>query len=421
MPDPAGHSHAVVLGSGFSRAISPLMPTLSELRDIVLDDLGIRIEELKPFSGNLEQWMSFIAVDQPWLTDADNLSNRSLFERVRSSLAQSIFSAENRAIAEPTPDWLLRLVWTWCENEAAVFTFNYDTLVERCLVSMGRVQTLADVYAVPLMERVAAGDGTMLGAEEPNGPVLQLYKLHGSVNWAFGGLQAPPNDRIVLTEAILPWKSRADPIAKRSLRYQSRFADLTQLIIPPTFAKGPYYNNLSLRAQWTRAATSLRESTNLTVIGYSFPPGDQVAGQWVSSSFMGWRMDVVDAAAGRPQEIRDRLPEARTGLDFTGTRALEDYVDHECGPLVRWNISALDPSGTVTVELWVNGVDVLVALPDSQRPWRDDYQAAQAWVHDRVQAAAPNFSFADRAVGGMSRSFDTRYVVLPKGATLSLN
>jgi len=132
-------------------------------------------------------------------------------------------------------------------------------------------------------------------------------------------------------------------------------------------------------------------------------------------------MDVVDAAAGRAQEIRNRLPESRTGVDFSGMQALQDYVDSECGPLVRWNISALDPSGTIAVELRVNGVDILAALTESQRPWREDYHAAQRWVHERIQAAAPHFIFADRAVGGMPGSFDTRYVVLPKGATLSLN
>ncbi len=135
------------------------MPTLTELRDLVVDALGMGVHELDQFGGNLEQWMSFIAVDQPWLSAADNLSNRSLFERVRTVLANAIVHAEERAISADLPDWLLRLVWTWCENEAAVFTFNYDTLVERCLASFGRVQTFGDIYAAPLMERVAAGDG----------------------------------------------------------------------------------------------------------------------------------------------------------------------------------------------------------------------------------------------------------------------
>lgn len=396
------------------------MPTLTELRDLVLDALGMGARELEQFGGNLEQWMSFIAVDQPWLNAVDNLSNRSLFERVRTVLAKAIVDAEERAISADLPDWLLRLVWTWCEYEAAVFTFNYDTLVERCLASFGRVHTFADVYAAPLMERVAAGDGSVFGAEEPRGSTLKLFKLHGSVNWAFGGLEAPPNDRIVLTEAFLPWAPRVLPERQPALRYQSRFGDLTPLIIPPTYSKGPYYSNLSLRAQWAQAAADLSTSTNLTVMGYSFPSGDLTASQWVSSSFQGWRMDVVDRDPKRPGEIRTRLAEARTGEDSTGAEAMTEYVDRECGPLVRWNLKQFQPADDLVVELSINGVDVLPASSEIRASWANDYQLAQRWIYDRVQAAAPNMRIGERAVGGMSGSFDNRYVVLPKGATIDL-
>ena len=421
MTDPEGHSHAVILGSGFSRAIGASMPTLSELRDSVLNELAIEPQALDPFRGNLEQWMSFLAADQPWLTDADNLGNRSLFERVRTALARSIIKAENETLAFAMPDWLLRLVWTWCDNEAAVFTFNYDTLVERCLASFGRVQTFADVYAAPLMARIAAGDGSVLGADEPVGPVLSLYKLHGSVNWGFGGLLAPPNDRIVLIDSLLGWQPRTKSQANRALRYRSKFADLTPLIIPPTYAKGPYFSNLSLRAQWAQAARALKVSTNLTVMGYSFPAGDLVASQWVSSNFIGSRMDVVDIAPERAAEIRVHLPDAARGMDSSGIQAVQNYVERECGPLVRWTISDLDPSGAITAELWVNGIDVLASMSSSQRPWGNDYQAAHRWIHERIQAAAPATAVFDRAIGGMSGSFDRRYIVLPKGSNVSLN
>jgi hypothetical protein len=92
-----GQRQVVILGSGFSRAIAKPMPTLSELRDLVLSDLGMEAQQLDMFGGNLEQWMFFIAVDQPWLSDADNFANRSLFERVRESLARCITTAENSA------------------------------------------------------------------------------------------------------------------------------------------------------------------------------------------------------------------------------------------------------------------------------------------------------------------------------------
>jgi hypothetical protein len=159
----------------------------------------------------------------------------------------------------------------------------------------------------------------------------------------------------------------------------------------------------------------------LTVIGYSFPSGDLTAGQWVSSNFRGWRMDVVDVNSSRPEEIRSRLPEAALGEDATGMGAVTAYVDRECGSLVRWNLKKLQPTDELTAELWIDGVDVLAARPASRKPWKDDYQLAQRWVHERVQAAAPNSDILDRAIGAMSGSFDSRYFVLPKGAKVELD
>ncbi len=260
----------------------------------------------------------------------------------------------------------------------------------------------------------------VFGAEEPHGSTLKLFKLHGSVNWAFGGLEAPPNDRIVLTDAFLPWAPRVLPDRQPALRYQSRFGDLTPLIIPPTYSKGPYYSNLSLRAQWAEAAADLSTSTNLTVLGYSFPSGDLTAGQWVSSSFRGWRMDIVDRDSQRPAEIRARLAEAADGQDSTGDEAVTEYVDRECGPLVRWSLKQFQPTDELEAELYINGIDVLPQGSATRASWASDYQLAQRWIHDRVHAAAPNLSIGDRAVGALSGSYDSRYLILPKGATIAL-
>lgn len=427
-----GDRPAVILGSGFSRAISDSMPTLTQLRDLVLQDLSVTVREpvtarhLEKFGGSLEQWMSFLAVDQPWLTEAENLANRSLFEHVRESLARCITSAEGRALATPPPDWLIRLVWTWCDEEVPVITFNYDTLIERAIAHMSRVRTFADVYAAPLMERTAAGDGAVFGADEPLGPVLSLYKLHGSTNWAFGGLAAPPNDRIVLTDPFLRWTEQGTRPSSEAARYRSRFADLTALIVPPTLSKGPYFSNLGLRAQWAGAAHALARAMRLTVFGYSFPSGDIVARQWVETSFMGHQMDIVDADESRPEQIRSSLAGARSGEDSVGPNAVQEYVDQMCGPLIRWDLRERDSTGKLVVNLSVNGEDALASMSEEKRPWGQDYWAAQRWVHERIEAAARARGIEkvlDRAipVRGMSGNYDSRFVVLPRGSRLSLH
>ena len=131
-------------------------------------------------------------------------------------------------------------------------------------------------------------------------------------------------------------------------------------------------------------------------------------------------MDIVDRDPERPAEIRARLADPATGQDSTGDEALTEYVDRECGPLVRWNLKQSQPTDDLVAELSINGVDVLPAKSEIRSSWANDYQLAQRWIHDRVQAAAPDLSIGDRAIGGMSGSFDSRYIVLPKGATVAL-
>lgn len=394
------------------------MPTLFELGEQVLSELGLPAKTLRPFSGNLEQWMSFLSVDQPWLSAAQNYENRARFENVSEAVSHCISRAEEETLAAPVPDWLIRLVWTWCDKQADVFTFNYDTLIERALGQLGRVETWGDLYAASLTSRIATGDGATFGASDPRGPVLSLFKLHGSTSWAFGGLDAPPNDRVVLTKDMQTWHAPAPQDRPIAPRYLSRFDDLVPLIIPPTFTKGPYYSNLTLRAQWRRAASTLGSASELTVMGYSFPSGDLVAQQWVSTRFHGDRMDIVDKAKNRAKSIRDTLADAKGGEDCIGVRAIERYVDRECGPLVSWKISASGDQLAAPAELWVNGANILANVDPALLPWGNNYAEAQRWIHERLEANAPNA--ADRAVGGMSGSNEDRFIVLPKGAVIAL-
>lgn len=234
---------SVLLGSGFSRAVSAYMPTMRELGMQVLAELDIDREELAPFAYDLEQWMSFLSVDQPWLDPASNYRNRALFANVSNAVYEAISAAQDKAMQTDPPLWLVRLVWTWCDTETNVFTFNYDTLVERIVSQIGRLGTWGDLYAAPVSARIATGDGATFGADDPFRTVPSLFKLHGSTSWAFGGLDAPPNDRIVMTQDMLTWRAAEPPETPPAPRYRTRYDDLVPLIIPPTFTKGPYYTN----------------------------------------------------------------------------------------------------------------------------------------------------------------------------------
>jgi hypothetical protein len=49
-----------------------------DLREGVLEKLQLDPSTLAPFSGDIEQWLSALAVDQPWQDDAMNLQSRAL-------------------------------------------------------------------------------------------------------------------------------------------------------------------------------------------------------------------------------------------------------------------------------------------------------------------------------------------------------
>jgi len=405
----------VVLGSGFSRAISKYMPTMPELGARVLEELHLDPEVLAPFGGNLEQWMSYLSIDQPWLAPAENYKNRGLFEDVSEAISDVIISSEMSAIVrEPLPIWLIRLAWKWSDEETAIFSFNYDTLVERAVGATGRVMTLGDLYALPLAERWAVGDGGgMFATAPPPGPLPTLFKLHGSTSWGFGGLDGPPNDRVTIWDRSLRWAiprlDEAEPP-----RRQRQYADLVPLIIPPTLTKGPFFTNLSLRAQWADAANLLRDADRLTVMGYSFPAADLVAQQWVGTNFEGDQMNIIDRDPERPGLIRSTLANPRDGEDITGPDAIQSYVDRECGDHVAWRLAG---DG---VSLEVNGTDLLEGVAVDQLPWsQGDHVAAQRWIHTKVDEAGGEGQ-VDRAQGAMSGDWENRHVVLSPGKHLDV-
>ena len=384
---------------------------MAELGEVVLDHLKLDSRSLKPFGNNLENWMSFLSADQPWLSPAENYENRALFTRVSDAVYRVISQAESEVIrTTELPVWLERLVWTWCDQRTQVFSFNYDTLLERAIGSLHRNSTLGDVYSVALEERHAPGDGATLAAAFPTGRLLSLHKLHGSTNWAFGGLDAPPSDRIVLVDDGLRWSPPNIEEIKWNRRDLSKFADLVPLIIPPTVTKGPFFSNLSLRAQWRSAAIGLQRTQVLTVIGYSFPAADLVAQQWASTSISGPRLDVIDRSDERPAQIREALGAPNGGAHLTGESAIQDYVERETGDHVAWSISGAGTAG-VEVKLEVNGVDVLRDFEPHRLPWVIADEDAQRWVHSRVEAGGAGL--LDHASGPMSGSWESRHVVLP--------
>lgn len=342
----------VLLGAGFSKAVNSLMPTLAELRPQVLDRLGVDPSELIPYGNDLEQWLSFLSVDQPWLTDVENLSNRVMFLRASTAVSECIRAIEQEVVDMPFPSWLSRLVTSWCAESATVVTFNYDVLVERMLTALGLVTEWADVYRVPLVSRqLGASAGLNFGVMNPPGPTLELLKLHGSTNWGYGGFNAPSSEVMCLLQSGQRWSR--DSKANESPRSMGMFDDLRPMIVPPTGTKNVFYSNAGLRAQWRHAATSLARASSVTIIGYSFPATDLATRQFFSGSLPDVPITVVDRST-RAADTVDEIANGNTSLSrFVGDNAVKEYVDANCGDLVRWGTEYTSGGNVPWVE--VNG------------------------------------------------------------------
>lgn len=377
----------ILLGAGFSRAISGAMPLLNDLSDEVLPRVGLHTDSLVPYGGNFEAWMSHLAVDQPWLTDAQNYRNKALFAEASQAVQDVIVEREARATATPPPGWMTRLLMHWSHRQAVLCSFNYDLLVERGLSSLRMLQSWSDLYAVALEQRHPPGVGLMLSSSPSGDRIPELLKLHGSISWAYGGPNAPVSDRITLTKSELQWSTAFSAPEPRG-RYRALHDGLVPLIVPPTSTKSGFYSNLSLRAQWRRAHDALRHAKSLTVIGYSFPPGDLQTRHFVAEAIApGIPVTVVDPAEAARQNVSDLLRRDDV-VGFDGANPVTDYVGSTCGSVLRFGVrSGERPRPMITVD----GVDQVPTdwAPPDVTPG-DEYQAAREWLHREVNRRWPD-------------------------------
>lgn len=329
--DFANTSPVVLLGSGFSRAISSKMPTLATLGTQVLDTLKVDSKTLDPFAGNIEQWLSVIGADQPWQDEITNIENRSLFLRATQAIEEVISAAEKETLTTKAPEWLDRLMAHWSATSTTVITFNYDLLVERLLQNMRLTQNVIDLYRGPLATR-GIPSGFTSGYSAPVGPIPAILKLHGSVNWAYNpNLADAP---ITLTSQSASWMTEY-PHPNQPPRFIGIYDDLSPLIVPPSSSKSSFYSSAGLRIQWKQAAKALETATSLTVIGYSFPDTDFTTRQFAMQLPDGVPVTCVDYSEIIPDKIHNIFKSNPRKQSYVGQNALSDYISETTGSIVR--------------------------------------------------------------------------------------
>jgi hypothetical protein len=299
---------AFLLGAGFSRAVSEEMPVLTELGGEIFNLLGADAPAVLPNlpRTDFENWLSFLAEDDPWLREDDRLRNRSLFLHVSGLLCDLISAREIAARREPMPDWLRLLVARWHEDEASVITFNYDTLVEGAFTEVVGVYDTPDaegpnyvwpsqLFRAPLTPINARAGGVY--AHEVIA-TFRLLKLHGSRTWLYSGRESFFGEAIYDATSFRGWGSR-DAHQRPWL-----LEDKVPLVVPPTSGKTGFFNNETVRLQWRLAHKALQEADRIFVVGYSLPPTDLLTRFLLQT---GSRPGSTVVAVNRDCSVVDRL------------------------------------------------------------------------------------------------------------------
>jgi hypothetical protein len=188
-----------ILGAGFSKAVSSLMPSMSELGDELykLFYSGDAAHVLD-FPEDIELQLTYLSRNHPWLSESENLRNRAMFLDLSRGVRQVIQDRTLKIPAGTFANWLTDLIAYWATNQATVVTLDYDCLVE--MAAQATETTIA--YQAPLSPllqrvgkmRISRGVGSNLK--------VNLLKLHGSVNWFYSGSDEYSGDPRSLRGAV---------------------------------------------------------------------------------------------------------------------------------------------------------------------------------------------------------------------------
>ena len=342
-----GSRDVVVLGSGFSKAVSSRFPVTDELGHLALAAAGLDSRDRFP-GGNFEAWLSYLAEPQPFLRQADNLANRALFARLVDAIHEVLCGIESEVVEAGIPAWHSRFVAALHARRATVITFNYDRLVERTLGDLnlhdfGQGSGSEGVqWADPLGQVPPFPPNPMRWAGEARA-TFRLCKLHGSLNWFW-----VPDDKSGAT--LHHWELDDDPVGRsRYLPGREPF------LVPPASTKSAFFANPIMTETWRRAHEALSKADRVWFVGYSLPLTDLTSAGMVSATLARDNVEirVVNTNPTPVLESIDRLI-GRRGATCEGVEQfVGDYVTAASLALAELCRSATDlPADTRVVVGW---------------------------------------------------------------------
>lgn len=336
----SGTGLVVVLGAGFSKAIHDGMPTTDELGEQVSERLDREDQERLPppdregkrfRDGRFEEWLSYLAEEQPHLTEDKTLEARALLLRVVQRMRDVLSEAQGEALGAGPPRWFYPLLSVLNAQEATVITLNYDNLVECGVVGMGMAEDELLAGRPPLayaeqqrpifeqLAQVSAGGGfhhRLFG--EHHVPVrFRLLKLHGSLSWYW-----VPGDQTGST--VQRWRlpgsfGKPEPTDEDERR---RLLPGEPFVVPPASLKSDYLRNPVTRDIWRRAGEAVATAARVVVIGYSLPVADVAMSGMLAQAL---------SAPAMPYDEDDELFELSDELAEGGVTGLVEVVNPRFG------------------------------------------------------------------------------------------
>ncbi len=343
-----------IIGSGFSKAVAPQMPTLPELSRAVLSRVPHvgRTPLPSPAQDNLELMLEFLLTKQPWISDSEYHRRVADALDLTSAIAPVLQYAEletARHVGHRAPEWLMRLAYWMHDQQATIISFNYDTLLEKTFSEITITEAGSPTTPHTLSPRALYP--VRFPIEPPEQvfgtvwPTAELLKLHGSINWSYSGARQFFGESIQYTLPA-PWS--ADHL-------NALPDDKVPLIAPPIADKSAHFSHESVHHLWQLARRSLQNAERLYCVGFGFPNTDLPIRFLLADSHRVTPADfyLVDIDERVIERVRAFLPaHFRLRQDFFGPGWTSELLDH------LWSRQPIecaydpDPATTDKVRSW---------------------------------------------------------------------
>jgi len=339
-------SEVFLTGAGFSRAISSRMPLLRGMSDTVFSKEVLAEPELAGLASNFELVLTYLAEDNPWLSEEANLTNRARFLSASRSLARVILAAQAQTLSAPMPPWLQLLINEWHQRQVTVITFNYDTLIEKAYTATIHAAQLRrpdhqEIYGVPVPD-IRSRMSSQYGREFRE--TFRYLKLHGSVNWCYSGAPSFFGETIYDLQILPGWgPASADPEDDLDRKAPEK----VHLVVPPTSTKSALFNNEIVRSQWRLARSAIESAASIYCLGYSLPETDQMVRYLLGTAPSGKLIVPVDTSAAVASRYKRLLKPHRVTGDYVGMiEPIPTFVTDWTSGRLKTNLHVRSRGGT---------------------------------------------------------------------------